>query len=337
MKNILVLVLLLSVAIGSTVAQTMHDFTVTDVNGNTHRLYQDYCNQNKVVVIKFFFTTCPPCISNAPLWQQKYVQQGSGAQGVEFFSVTTITSDYNPNVINFESTYNQTMKGISADGGASSIVNPFKNGAYGSWYGTPSFAVIAPDRTLHYPVFFNELDSKINLAKTQTGGAVPASIALTLSTFGLDIPDGHVKFFVKPKNSASPKIEITKNSQGAYTFLYPSTQIPTMTNPQIIMESFGPAHTSKVTASDLLAIQKHILGLTLFTQPYQMAAADTNGDQKITASDLLNIRKVILGLSNSFPNNTPSYKAIPETIDFTAALGQTIQLEMTVVKTGNVN
>ena len=68
-----------------------------------------------------------------------------------------------------------------------------------------------------------------------------------------------------------------------------------------------------------------------------MAAADTNGDQKITASDLLNIRKVILGLSNSFPNNTPSYKAIPETIDFTAALGQTIQLEMTVVKTGNVN
>ncbi len=317
-------------------AQTMHDFTVTDVHGATHRLYEDYCNQNKVVVIKFFFTTCPPCIANAPLWQQKYVQQGSGNQGVEFFSVTTITSDYDPNVVNFEATYSQTMKGISVDGGAASIVNPFKNGAYGSWYGTPSFAVIAPDRTLHYPVFFNELDSKINLAKTQTG-AVPATVSLNLATFGLDVPEGHVKFFVKPKNSAAPKIEIIKNSQGSFSFAYPSAQIPSMSDPQIIMESPGPAYTNKVTASDLLSIQKHILGLTPLAQPYQLAAGDTNSDQKITASDLLNIRKVILGLSNSFPNNTPSYKSIPEKIDINPVAGQTINLEMTIVKTGNVN
>ena len=137
-------------------------------------------------------------------------------------------------------------------------------------------------------------------------------MSLTLATFGLDVPEGHVKFFVKPKDSATPKIEIIKNSQGSYSFSYPSAQIPSMTDPQIIMESPGPAYTSKVTASDLLAIQKHILGITPFTQPHQLAAADTNGDQKITASDLFNIRKVILGLSNSFPNNVPSYKSIPE-------------------------
>lgn len=336
MKNKVIIIFLMVFITRIIHSQTMHDFTVTDVHGTTHRLYQDYCDQNKVVVIKFFFTTCPPCIANAPLWQQKYVQQGSGNQGVEFFSVTTITSDYNQNVINFESTYNQTMKGISADGGAATIVNPFKNGAYGSWYGTPSFAVIAPDRTLHYPVFFNELDSKINLAKTQTG-TVPASVSLTLATFGLDVPEGHVKFFVKPKDSATPKIEIIKNSQGSYSFTYPSAQIPSMTDPQIIMESPGPAYTSKVTASDLLAIQKHILGITPFAQPHQLAAADTNGDQKITASDLFNIRKVILGLSNSFPNNVPSYKSIPEKIDINPVAGQTINLEMTLVKTGNVN
>jgi hypothetical protein len=43
-------------------------------------------------------------------------------------------------------------------------------------------------------------------------------------------------------------------------------------------------------------------------------------------------------LSNTFPNNVPSYKSIPEKIEINpVAAGQTINLEMTLVKTGNVN
>ncbi len=38
-----------------TYTQTLHDFTVTDVTGQQHRLYDDYLNKNKIVVIKFFF------------------------------------------------------------------------------------------------------------------------------------------------------------------------------------------------------------------------------------------------------------------------------------------
>jgi len=316
--------------------QTIPDFTVTDVDGQVHRLYADYLDQNKVVAIKFFFTTCPPCIANAPSWQQEYVQWGSGSQGVEFFNFTTITSDNNAAVMNFENTHGQTMKGISSTGGSLNVVNPFKSGTYGSWYGTPSFVVIAPDRTMQYPVFFNELDAAIEEAKGNTS-IPPTTVNLALPADFNTIPDGHVKFFISPANQNTPKIEILRNNQGIYSFSYPSVQYPELTNPEIYMESFGPAYTTKVSASDVLALQKHILQLSILDSPAKLLAADVNSDNKITANDMLNIRKVILGLSGSFPNNTPSYKAIPGRKPLSPSPGNTVNMEFNVVKMGNVN
>ncbi len=315
---------------------TMHNFTVTDSDGQIHHLYSDYLDQGKTVVIKFFFTTCPPCIANAPFWQQKYVQWGSGSQGVEFFSATTLSTDNNYKVNNFENSYGQTMKGISAEGNAPAIVDPFKSGTYGSWYGTPSFAVIAPNKTLYYPVFFEDLDENINLAKSQTGSAV-TNVSLQVETYNSDIPEGHIKFYLKPQSANTPKVEILKNASNQYAFAYPSANYPLMTNPTIVAESNGPAYTSKVSASDILAIQKHILGLAALSPSYKLIAADVNNDNKITASDMLHIRKVILGLSTTFPNNTPSYKAIPESLPFSANPGNNVPLSITILKTGNVN
>lgn len=314
---------------------TMHDFSVRDVHGKQHRLYENYLDSSKVVVIKFFFTTCPPCIANAPYWQQKYVQYGSGYNGVEFFSVTTITSDYDPKVLAFEATYNQTMKGISQDGGASNITGPFKDGIYGSWYGTPSFAVIAPDRTVKYPVFFNDLDGAIAVAKTKKP-LLPTTVTMNINKLGLDIPNGDISFFIKPKDQDSPKIEITKNDQGNYTFSYPSSDFPAMTNPEIIMESNASALSPKVTAYDLLLVQRHILALEPFVEEYKKIAADINSDGKITASDLVPLRKVILALSSEFPN-TPSYKSLPASIDVIPSPGNVVTPEFTIVKVGNVN
>jgi peroxiredoxin len=321
---------------GATAQQTIPDFTVTDVDGQVHRLYADYLDQNKVVAIKFFFTTCPPCISNAPSWQQKYVQWGSGSQGVEFFNFTTISSDNNAAVINFENAHGQTMKGISSTGGSLNVVNPFKSGTYGSWYGTPSFVVIAPDRTIQYPVFFNELDAAIQEAQGNTT-IPPTTVNLVLPPDFNTIPEGHVKFFIVPANQSTSKVEISKNNQGIYSFSYPSAQYPEMNNPEIFMESFGPAYTTKVSASDVLAIQKHILQLSALDSPAKLLAADVNTDNKITANDMLNIRKVILGISAGFPNNTPSYKSIPERRTFSANPGNTVNLDFTIVKMGNVN
>ncbi|MCZ2101460.1 MAG: redoxin domain-containing protein [Chitinophagales bacterium] len=317
--------------------QTLHNFTVTDVTGQTHRLYEDYLNNNKVVVIKFFFTTCPPCIANAPYFQQKYIDYGAGAQDVEFFSVTTIPTDFDPEVIAFEHKYDQTMKGISVDGGALALSYEFKDGIYGSWYGTPSFVVIAPDRTMQYPVFFNDIDQAISIARSKKI-QVSTTYHFTPELHALaPDPDDAIQFYLKPKHSDSPQIEILKNSQNQYTFNYPSDEYPSMQDPVVIMKSNAEAYTSDISALDIVIIQRHILGLGLLSQDYQVAAADVNGDQRLTASDLTVLRKVILGYFTEFPNNVPSYKAIPEVTSITPSPGQTIELKIDIVKTGNVN
>ncbi|MBK9734983.1 MAG: hypothetical protein IPO92_08460 [Saprospiraceae bacterium] len=319
---------------------TMHNFTVTDSDGATHNLYTSYLDQGKTVVIKFFFTTCPPCISIAPVWQQKYVQWGSGNNDVEFIEASILGSDTNVKVGTYKSTYGLTMKGVGANGNASAIFGPFQSGTYGSWYGTPSFAVIAPNRTLNYAVAFADLDAAILATGAQMPGSGvpdPTTVNLNLQTYNVDIPDGHVKFYIKPQNYSEPKIEILKNNQGQYSFVYPSVNVPTMENPEIVMESVGPDYTSKISAADIVVIQKHILGLELMSPAYKLIAADVNKDNKITASDLVTMRKLILGLISDFPNNNPSYVNIPATQPVLSNPGQTVNIDMSVIKIGNVN
>jgi subtilisin-like proprotein convertase family protein len=57
-----------------------------------------------------------------------------------------------------------------------------------------------------------------------------------------------------------------------------------------------------VTTLDLVLIQRHILGLEVFTDPYKVIAADATNDGRITAADLVEIRKLILGITTSFKN-----------------------------------
>jgi peroxiredoxin len=311
----------------------MHDFTVTDIDGQTHRLYQDYLNQGEVVAIKFFFSTCPPCNQAAPQWQQKYNQWSQ--QDVSFFTVTTITSDYDPQVNGFRNNHNLGMPCVSHDGGASTVTNPFKSATYGSWFGTPSYVVIAPNGRVFYPVFMSNFDATIQMAKAEVA-APPTLIQLEPSTPNFQFNPNHVRFFIHPENNPSQRVEIVRDAQGLYNFEYPSASYPQMTNPVITMESEAPAYTTDLRASDLTAIQKHLLILEPFENDYELLAADTNGDDRITAGDIVQIQKAILDLIQDFPNGTPSYKMIPASIPVSENPGQTTMLDITVVKMGNV-
>jgi hypothetical protein len=61
--------------------------------------------------------------------------------------------------------------------------------------------------------------------------------------------------------------------------------------------------TEGVSTLDLVKIQRHILGLELLDSPYKLIAADVTNNEKITASDLVALRKLILGIDESFPDN----------------------------------
>jgi len=60
---------------------------------------------------------------------------------------------------------------------------------------------------------------------------------------------------------------------------------------------------------DIVFIQKHLLSIKKFKNPYQYIAADINNSGKISASDILELRKMVLGINNKFTNNS-SWKFI---------------------------
>jgi thiol-disulfide isomerase/thioredoxin len=61
-------------------------FTVKDINGNTHRLY-DYLDQGKTVVIDFFTVTCGPCATYAPEINESYHHFGCNTGNIVFLGI----------------------------------------------------------------------------------------------------------------------------------------------------------------------------------------------------------------------------------------------------------
>lgn len=70
-----------------------------------------------------------------------------------------------------------------------------------------------------------------------------------------------------------------------------------------------------VSTADIIHIQRHILGLVPFADPYKFVAADVNNNRKITAADVSEIRKLILGKIPNF-GNSESWKFILSNYQF---------------------
>jgi hypothetical protein len=70
-----------------------------------------------------------------------------------------------------------------------------------------------------------------------------------------------------------------------------------------------------VSTLDLIAIQKHLLGIQEFDSPYKFIAADVNNSESVSALDLIQLRKIILGVFTEFPDNT-SWRFVPESFNF---------------------
>jgi len=107
-----------------------------------------------------------------------------------------------------------------------------------------------------------------------------------------------------------------------------------------------------VSTSDLVRIQRHLLGMKEFDQPWQYIAADVNLSGQVTAADILDVRRVILGLNPIFtgdkswrfidsdyqfidPNN-PLEEKFPETIEITA-FDKDVTTSWTGVKLGDID
>ena len=64
MKNVLAVLLSAWFGLGATTSwsqTTAPDFTVVDIQGNSHSLYADILDQGKIAIVQIAATWCPPC------------------------------------------------------------------------------------------------------------------------------------------------------------------------------------------------------------------------------------------------------------------------------------
>ncbi|MEO1260588.1 MAG: hypothetical protein AAFZ15_17460 [Bacteroidota bacterium] len=108
-----------------------------------------------------------------------------------------------------------------------------------------------------------------------------------------------------------------------------------------------------VTTYDIVLIRKHILGLQLLDNPYDIIAADVNNTNTVTTSDLVTIRKLILQINSEFPSNeswrfidqhfdfpntlNPFATLFPEIMNFNNIIEDEKNVNMVGVKLGDVN
>ena len=119
----------------------------------------------------------------------------------------------------------------------------------------------------------------------------------------------------------------------------------------VVTASKDDDYLNGVSTLDLVLIQQYILGTRSFDTPYQVIAADVNGDQRVSSLDLVDIRRLILGTTDQL-SAEKSWLFLDAAQEFASVdrpwpLNETINVEdlqfnetdkhFTAVKLGDVN
>ncbi|GAB4245203.1 MAG: hypothetical protein Kow0027_05360 [Saprospiraceae bacterium] len=319
-------------------AQQAPDFTITASDGQSHTLYADYLDNGKTVVIEMMFTTCPPCNSFAPFMEPLNEKWGGGQHDVVFFSLSTQNFDDNADVGNWLANHGATFPGAGKDGGALEALQPYLDGQFGPYFGTPAFIVIAPDGTVNFNVGFGQLGQAkadaISDAIAATGAQLPpVNVHVTGTVTTPDgTPIGSTTFTVKQDADTI----LTANQLDFYMDATPGLVY------SVIPEKLDSLPNG-VTTFDMVLIAKHILAVDTLDF-WQILAADINNSSSVSTLDMVTLRKWILGQIFIQPSwvfyNSACDPAIPGScaIEFSVQPGDTlVTLSIYGVKKGDVN
>ena len=72
---------------------TAPDFTVTDIDGNTHSLYADILDQGKIAVVQVAATWCPPCWNLHTTGALQELHEAFGPEGTDQLRVIVYEAD----------------------------------------------------------------------------------------------------------------------------------------------------------------------------------------------------------------------------------------------------
>lgn len=163
------------------VGQTAPDFTVTDVHGEEHTLY-DYTSAGQYVIIDFFFVTCGPCQSTAPILTSFYQKYGCNDGDV---FVISIDNGYSTNdVLGFESQYagaNSNPAVSGNDGGGNAVTSTYGPSAF------PTVVLVGPDNKFISTDIW-PIGSVADLEGAFPGGAISEMNCATGIADGVNLP-----------------------------------------------------------------------------------------------------------------------------------------------------
>ena len=151
-------------------------------------------------------------------------------------------------------------------------------------------------------------DNEANFCEEEDGSSL--TIGGTVET-QYSKPVGGVEVTVTRLFSPEPVKQVFTNQSGRYS----ANGLP-KNNSYNVSAYKNDDTRAGVNTLDLVKIQRHILGLEVLTNPYDIIAADITNDEKLKPSDLLALRKVILGINSEFPNGQTSWRFLPSNYEF---------------------
>lgn len=167
----LVLILPASAQTGITTAL---DFTVKDVKGNQHHLF-DYLDEGKLVVIDFFTTNCGPCQTYASEVSASYEYYGCNYSNVVYLGINW-GSD-NASVIQFDELWGAHYPSVSGlQGNGNAVVDMYQVMSY------PTVILIAPDRSILNNHIWPPDQANLN-AQVDAAGGIPLICTVDVSYF----------------------------------------------------------------------------------------------------------------------------------------------------------
>ncbi|NUO01970.1 MAG: redoxin family protein [Saprospiraceae bacterium] len=315
--------LLLFFTLAPLTAQPAPDFTVTTSTGQSIQLYDDLLNQGKTVVLKLFFTTCPPCNEMAPLMEPFYQTWGGGNADVEFISLSIQSFDSNVKVNMYKQQYGHTFPGVGSQGGSLSAILPYTTGSYGEFLGTPTFVVIAPNGNVQFnprgASHSATLDS-VDVAILNTGAVKPPVSYSAAGTVVFGTAQAGVAGVIIGIDGISEALDTT-DASGNFNFVVPLTPGTTYT----LKANKDTNYANGISTLDVIKIRRHLLGVAPFTTPYELLAAEVSGEGQISNLDIVLMTQLILGLIAHPTESEPSWIFLNPDFAF-PGIGQTLFL-----------